>query len=235
MTARELRFADRRFTASGHGYSIEGRIRSTDGSPLPDTVERALVAMALCTDSELRDGEVIGDPTEGALLVLAEKGGIDTTALRQDRPRVREVPFDSDYKFMATFHRWTDSSDAEVVRCFVKGAPDVLAVRADRYLGGTDLLPFDEAARQRYTSDNAKLAEQGRRVLAVGAQDFADADVAAVDDPRTCSTVRARRARRHRRPAPPRSQAGHRRVPRCRHPRPDDHRRSRRHRRGNRR
>jgi P-type Ca2+ transporter type 2C len=106
--------------------------------------------MALCTDSELRDGEVIGDPTEGALLVLTEKGGIDTTALRQDRPRVREVPFDSDYKFMATFHRWTDSSDAEVVRCFVKGAPDVLAVRADRYLGGTDLLPFDEAARQRY-------------------------------------------------------------------------------------
>ena len=184
MTARELRFADRRFTASGHGYSTEGRIRSTDGSPLPDTVERALVAMALCTDSELRDGEVIGDPTEGALLVLAEKGGIDTTALRQERPRVREVPFDSDYKFMATFHRWADSSGAEVVRCFVKGAPDVLAARADRYLGGTDLLPFGEAARQRYTRDNAKLAEQGMRVLAVGEQDFADADVAAVADPK---------------------------------------------------
>jgi P-type Ca2+ transporter type 2C len=100
MTARELRFADRRFTASGHGYSIEGRIRSTDGSPLPDTVERALVAMALCTDSELRDGEVIGDPTEGALLVLAEKGGIDTRSrttrsrppARRDRRRCPGLP-----------------------------------------------------------------------------------------------------------------------------------------------
>ena len=108
MTAREMRFADRRFTVSGQGYSTEGRIRTTDGSPLPATVEQTLLAMALCTDSELRDGEVIGDPTEGALLVLAEKGGIDTAALRRDKPRVREVPFDSDYKFMATFHRWTD-------------------------------------------------------------------------------------------------------------------------------
>jgi Ca2+-transporting ATPase len=88
MTARELRFAGRRFTVSGQGYSTEGRIRTTDESPLPSTVEDTLLAMALCTDSELRDGEVIGDPTEGALLVLAEKGGIDTAALRRDKPRV---------------------------------------------------------------------------------------------------------------------------------------------------
>jgi Ca2+-transporting ATPase len=75
MTAREVRMAGpRRFTVSGHGSSTEGRIRTTDGSPLPATIEDALLAMALCTDSELRDGEIIGDPTEGALLVLAEKG-----------------------------------------------------------------------------------------------------------------------------------------------------------------
>ena len=74
---------------SGQGYSTEGRIRTTDGSPLPATVEQTLLAMALCTDSELRDGEVVGDPTEGALLVLAEKGGIDAAALRRDKPRVR--------------------------------------------------------------------------------------------------------------------------------------------------
>ena len=140
MTAQELRMAGRRFTVSGQGYSTEGRIRTTDGSPLPDTVEDTLLAMALCTDSELRDGEVVGDPTEGALLVLAEKGGIDTAALRRDKPRVAEVPFDSDYKFMATFHRWTDRDGRDVVRCFIKGAPDVLVGRADRYLGGTEIL-----------------------------------------------------------------------------------------------
>ncbi|MBL8927636.1 MAG: HAD-IC family P-type ATPase [Pseudonocardia sp.] len=184
MTARELRFADRRFTVSGHGYSTEGRIRTTDGSPLPATVEQTLLAMALCTDSELRDGEVIGDPTEGALLVLAEKGGIDTVALRRDKPRVREVPFDSDYKFMATFHRWTGRDDRGVVRCFVKGAPDVLAARADRYLGGTDILVFDDDARRRYARDNDELAEQGMRVLAVGAQDFTTAELDSADDPK---------------------------------------------------
>jgi Ca2+-transporting ATPase len=66
---------------------------------------------------------------------------------------------------MATFHHWTDASGAEVVRCFVKGAPDVLVARADRYLGGTNILPFDQAAQQRYAWDNAKLAEQGMCVL----------------------------------------------------------------------
>jgi Ca2+-transporting ATPase len=182
MTTRELRFAVRRFTVSGQGYSTEGRIRTTDGSPLPDTVEDALLAMALCTDSELRDGEVIGDPTEGALLVLAEKGGIDTSALRRQRPRVAEVPFDSDYKFMATFHRWTDRAGRDVVRCFIKGAPDVLAGRADRYLGGTEILPLDDATRERYTGDNAELAEQGMRVLALGSQDFSAEDVEGAED-----------------------------------------------------
>ncbi len=184
MTAQEMRFADRRFTVSGQGYSTEGRIRTTDGSPLPATVEQTLLAMALCTDSELRDDEVVGDPTEGALLVLAEKGGIDTVALRRDKPRVREVPFDSDYKFMATFHRWTDRDDRGVVRCFIKGAPDVLAARADRYLGGTDILEFDGDARHRYARDNDELAGHGMRVLAVGAQDFSTAELESVDDPK---------------------------------------------------
>jgi Ca2+-transporting ATPase len=91
------------------------------------------------------------------------------------------VPFDSDYKFMATFHRWTDRAD-QVVRCFLKGAPDVLAGRADRYLGGTEILPLDDTIRQRYIRANAELAEQGMRVLAIGVQDF-PADAVEADDP----------------------------------------------------
>jgi P-type Ca2+ transporter type 2C len=184
MTAREVRLGRRRFTVSGEGYSTEGRIRSTDGEPLPSTLEDALIAMALCADAELRDGEVIGDPTEGALLVLAEKGGIDTVALRQERPRVHEVPFDSDYKFMATFHRWTDSAGRDVVRCFIKGAPDVLARRANRCFGGSGIVPFDEDTRDAFARGNTQLAQQGMRVIAVGAQDFDPSLVAAVPDPK---------------------------------------------------
>ena len=78
-------------------------------------------------------GELIGDPTEGALIVLAAKGGIDLDGARQRYPRVAEVPFDSEYKFMATFHRMADRDGREVVRAFVKGAPDVLIERSSAY------------------------------------------------------------------------------------------------------
>jgi Ca2+-transporting ATPase len=184
MTARELLLAGREFTVSGQGYGIDGRIRTTDGSPLPATVDQALIAMALCTDAVLRDGGLVGDPTEGAMVVLAEKGGIDVARLRRERPRLLEVPFDSDYKFMATFHRWRDNQGQEVVRCFLKGAPDVLAARADRYLGDEQIMEFDDAARARCVRANASLAEQGMRVLAVGAQDFPAAGFDVAEDPK---------------------------------------------------
>ncbi|MGI5290067.1 cation-translocating P-type ATPase [Nonomuraea polychroma] len=182
MTARELILAQRRFTVSGHGYAIDGRIRSTDGRPPPDTLDQALIAMALCTDAVLRDEEVVGDPTEAALVVLAEKGGIDVAALRQQRPRLAEIPFDADHKFMATFHHWTDDDDQPIVRCFIKGAPDVLVARATHYLGPDGITGIDPQARRRYDEANATLAEQGRRVLAVARQDFAADGFDAGDD-----------------------------------------------------
>ena len=184
MTARELRQARRRFTISGQGYSTEGRIRTTDGSPLSSTLDDALVAMALCTDAVLRDGDVVGDPTEGALVVLAEKGGVDVTSLREERPRILEIPFDADYKFMATFHRWTTDDGRDIVRCFIKGAPDLLSGRADRYLDGGETLQFDEDARAVYENANNALAEQGMRVMAVGVEDFPESDFDASGDPK---------------------------------------------------
>ena len=63
-------------------------------------------------------------------LRLAAKGGVDAVATRQAYPRIAELPFDADYKLMATFHRMTDGAGREVVRCFVKGAPDQLLARA---------------------------------------------------------------------------------------------------------
>jgi Ca2+-transporting ATPase len=85
---------------------------------------------------------------------------------------------------MATFHRWTDHSGRDVMRCFIKGAPDVLAERADRYLGGTEILPLNEAVREGYARGNAELAGQSMRALAMGAQDFPVDAVEAADDPK---------------------------------------------------
>ncbi|NUR83384.1 MAG: cation-translocating P-type ATPase, partial [Nonomuraea sp.] len=173
MTARELVLAGRRFTVSGRGYATEGRIRSTDGRPPPDTLDQALTAMALCADAVLReDGEVVGDPTEAALVVLAEKGGLDVAELRRRNPRLAEIPFDADYRFMATFHRWTAEDGRPVVRCFVKGAPDVLAARATGCLGPDGVTGLTPEARLSYDEAGTSLAERGRRVLAVARQDF---------------------------------------------------------------
>src|SRR5262249_13968643 len=129
MTAVELAIVGRRFAVTGSGYSSDGRITRTAGtSDVP--LEQFLMPMVLASDAVVRDGEMIGDPTEGALVVLAQKGGIDIDATRDAYPRVAELPFDAEYKLMATFHEMSDESGRNVVRCFVKGAPDQLLARA---------------------------------------------------------------------------------------------------------
>jgi Ca2+-transporting ATPase len=80
-------------------------------------LDQFLLPMALCADAVVKDGDIVGDPTEGALVVLAAKGGLDSTETRQAFPRVAELPFDSAYKLMATFHRMQDESGRDVVRC----------------------------------------------------------------------------------------------------------------------
>ena len=128
MTARELVVVGRRYHVEGEGYSTEGRILRVAGET--DTpLDRFLLPMALANDAAVRDGEIVGDPTEAALVVLAAKGGIDVDETRRLLPRIAEVPFDSEYKFMATFHEMEDGG-RKVVRCFVKGAPDVLLARS---------------------------------------------------------------------------------------------------------
>ena len=116
---------------------------------------------------------LIGDPTEGALIVLAEKGGISVEGARQMYPRVAEVPFDSDYKFMATFHNMTDEQGKPVVRCFVKGAPDVLIGRAGSVWtpeGGVRAGTREMA--ELALKENERMAKAGERVMVVGRRDF---------------------------------------------------------------
>jgi Ca2+-transporting ATPase len=172
MTARELVVVGRRFEVDGEGYSTEGRIMHVAGEGTTP-MEDFLLPMALANDAVIRDGACIGDPTEGALVVLAAKGGLDVLATRSAYPRLGEVPFDAEYKLMATFHRMTDSSGNEVVRCFVKGAPDVLLARSTGYLdavGAPATLQPDDPAR--VLAENDRLAGAGLRVLAVARRDL---------------------------------------------------------------
>ena len=103
MTVREITTVAHHYTVSGEGYSFDGQVQRTTGDAEPN-LDYVMFPCALCNDSDIQDGAVVGDPTEGALYVLAQKGGVDVRQFRENHPRIASVPFDSDYKFMATFH-----------------------------------------------------------------------------------------------------------------------------------
>ena len=178
MTAVQMVAAGRRYAVDGKGYSAAGRITRVAGQA--DTpLDEFLMPMVLASDAVVRDGELIGDPTEGALVTLAAKGGIDAVSTRERYPRVAELPFDAAYKLMATFHEMADASGRPVIRCFVKGAPDQLLARAATVLDAvTGPAPADGRSRQRYLAESQRMGEQGLRVIAVARKDL---DPAAFD------------------------------------------------------
>lgn len=170
MTARRLFYRGRRFVISGEGYTGGGAITAEDGLPTPDFIP-LLMPAALCADSRIRDGELIGDPTEGALLALAAKGGVNADAAVEHSPRSAEIPFDSAHKFMATFHH-----DGAMVRMWVKGAPDVLFARAARHLGPGGELALNDEGRAAFSGENEACAKGAMRVLAVAGRTIPAAD-----------------------------------------------------------
>jgi Ca2+-transporting ATPase len=197
MTAREFTVpGQNRYRVTGEGYSTKGELQLTRGlapgqpwqksTAAYDTkgqilsaggskidLEPILLPMALCADARLDGEALIGDPTEGALIVLAEKGGISVDAAREMYPRIAEVPFDSDYKFMATFHQMTDEQGKPVVRAFVKGAPDVLINRsASYYVPGSGVMAGTHDAGALALKENDRMAAAGERVMVVGRRDF---------------------------------------------------------------
>ncbi len=115
MTARSIFYQGQYYKVSGEGYELAGQIL-----PVADMAD-LLIALTLCNNSHIQDKQVIGDPMEGALLVLAAKGGIDKDQITQQLPRIAEIPFDAEHKFMATFHQQDDQ-----IKIFIKGAPEIL-------------------------------------------------------------------------------------------------------------
>ena len=173
MTAVEMAIPGRRYTVSGTGYGIDGAIARVGGDKdVP--LDSVLLPCVLAADAVVKDGSLIGDPTEGALVVLAEKGGISAAATRETYPRVATLPFDAAYKMMATFHAMKDEGGKDVIRCFVKGAPDQLLARGTRVvtpdLSGERVV--DDEMREAFLAENARLGAKGLRVMATGRKDF---------------------------------------------------------------
>jgi Ca2+-transporting ATPase len=166
MTARAVYYARSWYEVDGEGYSWTGTIRGVAGAPEADLTPLAYVS-ALASDATVsRTGEVVGDPTEAAVVVLAEKIGTSVEETRRAYPRVATVPFDSTYKFMATFHHAPLQGEPRLVG-LVKGGPDVVLARCTRALAADGTTVPLEEVRAEVDAANARLGEHGLRVLAL--------------------------------------------------------------------
>jgi len=167
MSVRILWTGETEFRVEGVGYAPAGRFL-LNGRVLeaaPADLERLLRAGALCSDATFteEEGRIVlhGDPTEGALVVAAERAGLRNQELRKAHPRLDVIPFESEHNYMATLHDLDDGR-----HLLVKGAPEVLLARCVRDAQGA---PLDVPAAQ---AEAARLAGQGMRVLALAQRPF---------------------------------------------------------------
>lgn len=182
MTACRIWQAGRELAVTGVGYEPRGAFVAEGREVAPGPALRDLLtAAALCNDARLEAGEagatrLVGDPTEGALLVAAAKAGLTATALARAHPRVAEVPFSSESKRMTTLH----SGPAGCV-AFAKGAPEVLVPVCSALRTETGTAPLDDAARASVLAAAHALAAAGLRVIAVAQRQAASLDEAERD------------------------------------------------------
>jgi P-type Ca2+ transporter type 2C len=170
MTAVEVVDPTDRYEITGTGYSLEGRVSHPAGKT--DTIDDAILPYVVASDAKLVGGKVVGDPTEGALLVLAHKAGLSIDATREELPRLATLPFDPGYKLMATFNQAKDASGSDVVRCFVKGAAPAVMARAATALANGTSVPWDDALRQRAEQHVERMGQAGLRVMAAACKDL---------------------------------------------------------------
>ena len=184
MTVVQAWAGGRRLRVSGDGYNPKGEYFDGDQpfAAQQDADTLALLqAAASCNDARLErrpteeggtSWQIVGDPTEGAIVVAAAKGGVQQDALAIAMPRVQEIPFDSDRKRMTTIHRndglaAQDGFTFPPIVAFVKGAPDVVLDLCTHVLDDGISEPLTPAMRRTILEQNHEMASDALRVLGV--------------------------------------------------------------------
>jgi Ca2+-transporting ATPase len=174
MTVEKIWTAEGPFEVTGSGYKAEG-VFLHDGEefdPQGSTLEVLLRGATLCNNASLNPengSDVVGDPTELALLAAASKGGINDRSLADEYERIHEIMFDSDRKMMTTLYR-----RGEVLSSFTKGAVEVILDRCEYILQNGEKLELDEDTKRAILNENTGLASKAYRVIAVARRDVSE-------------------------------------------------------------
>ncbi len=178
MTVRKIYVNGKLIDVTGSGYEPKGEF-ILDGETLDginEELKLLLLASALCNDARLIKKEdrwtIRGDPTEGALIVVAAKAGISDNELGR-YPRINEVPFSSERKRMTTVH---DTPDLKTL-AFMKGAPEVVLNLCDKIRANSEIRALTDSERKKILSINDKLAANGLRNLAIAYKEVSRGEV----------------------------------------------------------
>ncbi len=183
MTVVRMYVDGQHIVVTGEGYTPKGAFLVADEEIDPRSspaVRLALRGAALCNDAYLETSgsgddrqtyRMVGDPTEGALVVAAAKAGLWKADLEQEAPRVAEIPFDAERKRMTTIHAST--VDGRII-AYVKGAPDLVLERCTSQFREGAAIPLSEEDRRRILDVNREMARDALRVLAVAYRELAE-------------------------------------------------------------
>jgi Ca2+-transporting ATPase len=171
MTVSRVASRGRAISVTGAGYTPEGDfiLEKASIDPTADSdLELLLRIGALCNDAHLHENEggwgIYGDPTEGALVVAAAKGGLGLEDLKKTYPRIGEIPFESARKRMTTVHTTPEGGKV----AYVKGAPEIILSRSVGIYENGVVRPLTDSDRERLFSAMKGMAGDALRVLAMG-------------------------------------------------------------------
>jgi len=165
MTVRRIYLNEQSIEVTGVGYEPVGEFHLSPSSSMEEIQFITRIA-TLCSDARLEKGtnwQIIGDPTEGALVVSAAKAGWSQMELNKQYPRVGEVPFTSERKMMSTIH----STPIGGIEVCVKGAPEIILEKSTHIWKGGNVIRLDKDEAVKILKANEAMASEGLRVLGI--------------------------------------------------------------------
>ncbi|MGQ4894674.1 MAG: cation-translocating P-type ATPase [Candidatus Njordarchaeia archaeon] len=182
MTVRKIIVNNEIIDVTGVGFEPKGEFFKENGEKIDPRAHKELELIlkigSLCTNAEYNNGKIIGDPTEGAILVAAIKAGMKRSELEKELPRVGEIPFSSERKMMTTIHKSTNS-----LLLAVKGAPEIIINNSSKIYKNGNVVEFTWDEKKEILEKSNELAKNGLRLLGFAYKEITEnRDPSAIDE-----------------------------------------------------